>query len=267
MRNKTVIWVLLALFLGQCGPQGRLLETAPRIPEKRVKKYSFATARNTEEKPTTFRNISIRYETPGNITRLSAAVKMDPESAILLSLRAPLGIEVSRILYTRDSVIMVDRRNKSVHHSDYSNISGMLPMDFDYQVLKTIFSGNVPTGYRIRNLPEPANTRDSTKNETYLGTFRSPGQKKGMNFYGWIYKDIVRPSYLVFHKENAGNKLRIHFKSYQENKGQWFPENVQIKSGKDQFESSLKIEIKQIETKQSVALDLDIPSSYKTIRY
>ncbi len=267
MRNKTIIWVLLTLFLSQCGPQGRLLEITPGIPEQPRKKYSFAIDRNTDEKPTTFRNISIRYKTPGNTTRLSAAVKMNPDSAMLLSLRAPLGIEVSRILYTPDSVIMVDRRNKSVHYADYNNISGMLPMDFDYQVLKTIFSGNIPSGYRVRNLPEPGNTRDTIRNETYLGTFRSPDQKKGMNFYGWIYKDIVRPSYLVFHRENASDKLSIHFESYQENKGQWFPENVQIKSGKDQFESSLKVEIKQVEIQQRVTLDLDIPSSYKTIRY
>ena len=145
----------------------------------------------------------------------------------------------------------------------------MLPekMDFDYQVLKTIFSGNIPSGYRVRNLPEPGNTRDTIRNETYLGTFRLPDQKKGMNFYAWIYKDIVRPSYLVFHRENASDKLSIHFESYQENKGQWFPENVQIKSGKDQFESSLKVEIKQVEIQQRVTLDLDIPSSYKTIRH
>jgi hypothetical protein len=158
MRNKTIIWVFLVLLLSQCGPQGRLLETAPGIPEQPAKKYPFALARNIEEKPTTFRNISIRYKTPGNTTRLSAAVKMNPDSALLLSLRAPLGIEVSRILYSRDSVVMVDRRNKSVHYADYNNISGMLPMDFDYQVLRTIFSGNIPAGYRVRNLPEPANT-------------------------------------------------------------------------------------------------------------
>lgn len=267
MKTRFIILAGLLILLTQCGPQRRLAEPAGRIPQNPDKRYSFALDRNSYLTPLTIRNIRIQYKTPGNSTRLTAAVKMKPDSAILLSLRAPLGIEVSRILYTRDSITMVDRRNKSVHYTNYSNFSGMLPMEFDYEVLQTLFSGNVPTGYQVRSLPEPANTRDTIKNETYLGTYRAPDGSENMNFYGWIYKDIIKPSYLVFYKQNSADRLKVHFLSYEQNEQGWLPEEVEIKSNKNQYNNTLKLKMSQFDMGRSVDMDLDIPSSYKTLRY
>ena len=267
IKNRYIILAGLLILLTQCGPQRRLAGRTGRIPETPDKRYSFALARNRHMSPFTIHNIRIQYQIPGNSTRLKAAVKLKRDSAILLSLRAPLGIEVSRILYTQDSITMVDRRNKSVHYTNYSNFSGMLPMDFDYEVLQTVFTGNVPAGYQVRALPEPPNTRDTIKNETYLGTCRAPDGSENMSFYGWIYNDILKPSYLVFYKPNRAKKLKVHFLSYEKDEQGWLPEEVEIRSNNKQYNNTLKLKMSQFDRGGSVNMDLDIPSSYKILRY
>ena len=267
MKIRFIILAGIVILLTQCGPQRRLIGPARRIPENPEKRYSFALSRNSQDVPLIIKNIRVQYKTPGNSTRLTAALKMKPDSAILLSLRAPLGIEVSRILYTRDSITMVNRRSQSVHYTTYSNFSGMLPMDFDYEVLQTIFSGNVPTGYQVQHLPEPAGTRDTIKNESYLGTYRAPDASQSMDFYGWIYQDIIKPSYLVFYKKNSADKLKVRFLSYQEPEPGWLPEEVEIKSTNNQYNNTLKLKMGSYDIGGSVDMDLDIPSSYKILRY
>ena len=267
MKIRFIIYAGLLILLTQCGPQRRLTQPARNLPKTTAERYTFALKRNSAESPLTIRNIRIQYQSPGNSTRLNAAVKMKPDSAILLSLRAPLGIEVSRILYTHDSITMVDRRNRSVHYTTYRNFSGMLPMDFDYEVLQTIFTGDLPQGYQVRDLPEPANTRDSTRNETYLGTFQSPNPQETMNFYGWIYQDIIKPSYLVFHKSNSPDKLRVHFQSYGQKEEKWLPDEVEIRSDNQQYNNTLKLKLGSYEWGGSMDMDLDIPGSYKILRY
>ena len=267
MRIRTILLAVLLVTLTQCGPQKRLLSPSPDLPENLPERYRYALNRNASAENLTIQNVRIKFQTPDNSTRLSAGLKLKPDSAILLSLRAPLGIEVSRILYTRDSVTVVDRRNKSVHYGDYQNIAGLLPFDFDYEVLKAIFLGNIPAGYQVRDLPEPGDMRDTLNNETYLGTFRAHGSSDGMDFYGWIYQDIIKPSFLVFHRENSTHKLKIHFQSYAQKADQWFPEEVEIRSNKQQYNSTISLEMGVYEVNQTVHLDLQIPSSYKTIRY
>lgn len=267
MKSKFILLAGLLILLTQCGPQKRLLSPPPGMPESMPERYRYALNRNVKPEHLTVQNVRVRFQTSGNSTRLTAGLKMKPDSAILLSLRAPLGIEVSRILYTRDSVTMVDRRNKSVHYADYSNLAGLIPVDFDYEVLKTLFLGNIPDGYQMRDLPKPKNMRDTLKDESYLGAFRADTSSEKMDFYGWIYTDIIKPSFLVFHRANSAEKLEVHFTSYAQQADQWFPEKVEIRSGKHQYNSTLTLEIGQYKLDEPVSMDLQIPSSYKTIRY
>jgi hypothetical protein len=267
MRNKTLLYIGLMLFLVRCSTSGRLITDSPRLPEGAGERYQMAVDRNNSFSALTVRNINIKLETPDLTNRLNGAIKMKKDSAILISLRAPLGIELSRILYTRDSVKMVDRQNKTVHISDYQNLSGLLPLELDYPTLQVIFSGNIPDHYQTLDFTEPGTYKEKTSREAYLGTYAAPVSSRQRNFYGWIFSDIIRPSFLVFYKENSVEQLKIHYGEYEQVGSQYFPEKVEISYDNQHHNSMLSLKMSQFELSSSVDLDLAVPSSYNIIRH
>ena len=267
MRNRILLYIVLMLFLARCSTPGRLVTDAPRLPKSAGERYQLAVERNNEFSALTVRNINIRLQTPDRTNRLYGAVKMQQDSAILVSLRAPLGIELSRILYTRDSVKMVDRQTQTVHISNYQNLSGLLPLEFDYATLQVIFSGNIPDRYEALDFSEPRTYKEKSSREAYLGTYAAPNHSRQRNFYGWIFKDIIRPSLLVFYKHNSVEQLKIHYGKYEKVGDFHFPGKVEIKYDNQHQNSMLTLKMGQFDPVSSVDLDLAIPSSYNIIRH
>jgi len=267
IRSRVLLYIAIILFLAGCSASSRLITGTPHLPGSAEAKYRMAVDRNNGFSALTIRNIHIKLQTPDRTNRLNAALKMHQDSAILLSLRAPLGIELSRILYTRDSVKMVDRQNKTVHISNYQNLSGLLPVELNYGTLQAIFTGNIPRQYKTLDFAEPGTYNNKSSREVYLGTYAAPAHSGMKNFYGWIYKDIIRPSHLVFYEKNSVDQLRIHYEGYDKTENCFFPEEVKIDFDDKRHNSRLSIKMGQYTLQHSVDMELGIPASYKTIRH
>ncbi|MBS3768772.1 MAG: DUF4292 domain-containing protein [Bacteroidales bacterium] len=265
MKINVLLLVGFLFILSFCGPQKELIQTAPDLPEASDRLYPFVEERNTPYRSLTIRNIKINFSTPDNNSSLYGSLKMIKDSAILISLRTTLGMEISRLLYTEDSVKMLDRQNKKAYFTNYNRLSEIAPLDFDFRLLQSIFSGNIPENYRNAQMPEPKLTRDSVENEVYLGTYEAPHGKDYMNFYGWIYEDLARPSHLVFYKDEENKKFTVKFLDYQKEATHLFPDRVEVVF--DQFNQSHKLTLKLngISRNEFNDIQMDIPSSYKTI--
>ncbi|MFW5944448.1 MAG: DUF4292 domain-containing protein [Bacteroidota bacterium] len=242
-----------------------MIQTDDNLPESPQKLYPYVLERNIPFQSLTIKNIRIDFSTPDNNSRLYGSLKMVKDSAILISLRTSLGIEISRIFYTRDSVIMLDRKNRNAYFTNYENLGEIAPLDFRFQMLQTIFTGNLPGNYNITPMPEPECTRDSLQDELYLGTFKAPEDKDVMNFYGWIFRDLARPSYLVFHKEESEIKYIVKYVEYQEAVSDNFPREITVIF--DQYNQTHKLNLKlnDISSGDYQNIQIDVPSSYKTI--
>ena len=264
---KTNIFLLIGfLFIFSfCGTRKQLLTTSPDLPRSTERLYSYVIKRNNDFQSLSIRNIRINFSTPDNTTRLYGSLKMIPDSAILVSLRTPLGVEVSRLLYTEDSVTMLDRRNKRAYFTDYKNLAEIAPLDFNFRLLQALFTGNVPDKYRNTRMPEPEFVRDTLRNEVYLGTFNAPSGKNYMNFYGWIYKDLAKPSYLVFYKNSDSGKFNVDYQDYQKIEEQIFPEQVKVMFDQYNQAHELSLKLNGISLNEYSDVQIDVPSSYKTI--
>ncbi|MEA3317828.1 MAG: DUF4292 domain-containing protein, partial [Bacteroidota bacterium] len=58
------------------------------------------------------RNVKISYQDKNRKIRFSGIIKIQKDSSILIGITAPLGIEIARIKISRDSVFVIDRKNK-----------------------------------------------------------------------------------------------------------------------------------------------------------
>lgn len=69
-------------------------------------------------------------------------VRIRKDSAILISIQYILGVEVAKVLVTRDSVKMVVYPRKQYFRGDYNYINELLHADLDFDLLQAVLFGN-----------------------------------------------------------------------------------------------------------------------------
>jgi uncharacterized protein DUF4292 len=75
-------------------------------------------------------DLTIAYSLPGDRGTLKAKVAYRRADSVLIRFRAPLGIEVSRALITRDSMLVYDRVRRKLYHGSRLATLSMLPAAF-----------------------------------------------------------------------------------------------------------------------------------------
>ena len=86
----------------------------------------------------------IEYDDSRNNQTINAIIKMKKDSVIWISLNAILGIEVSRILITPDSVKLMDKYNKRYYKRDFNYLKQIIHMpNMTFDVLQKTITGSV----------------------------------------------------------------------------------------------------------------------------
>jgi hypothetical protein len=73
---------------------------------------------------------------------LDVVIRVKKDSAILITMKYILGIEIGKVLITRDSVKMVLYPKKQYFKGDYNYINELLNADLDYDVIQALLFGN-----------------------------------------------------------------------------------------------------------------------------
>jgi hypothetical protein len=90
-----------------------------------------------------FAKAKIEIEDSKNNNTVNAIIRMKKDSVIWISINAILGIEVSRILITPDSVKMLDKFNKRYYKKDFNFIKQMTHMPgLNFDLLQRAITGN-----------------------------------------------------------------------------------------------------------------------------
>ena len=69
-------------------------------------------------------------------------IKMRKDSAILISIQYVLGLELAKILITKDSVKFVNYVQKNFFIGDFNFINNLLNADIDYDIIQALLFGN-----------------------------------------------------------------------------------------------------------------------------
>lgn len=76
-------------------------------------------------------------------TSFNINLRLYTDSAIWISISPLLGIEVARILITRDSVKFMDRLNNKYSISDFEYLNKLLNMNVDFEIIQGVLTGNL----------------------------------------------------------------------------------------------------------------------------
>ena len=86
----------------------------------------------------------INYTDNDTKINANAVLRIKKDSIIWFSITPALGIEAARGVITRDSLIVIDRLNKTYYLANYKSLSERYNFDINYELLQAIILGNPP---------------------------------------------------------------------------------------------------------------------------
>ncbi len=210
------------------------------------------------------------------------SMKIQRDSFIQFSVNAPLGIEVARVLLTRDSVKFVDMHNKKYFVSDYNYFFDRFDTELNYNYIQNIFTncfvnidfdGNseklkryklsrVDGGYELSVIQEKALGRKIKK------LYKK--KRKNKDFMLIQQKAVVDPTtfkplsfFLEDIEEGAG--VGVEYKNFNNFSGKLFPEKFIFDLFSEENKMSLQLEFQKIEFDVPVKSNFRISSKYKPL--
>jgi hypothetical protein len=201
---------------------------------------------------------------------IKLSIKKD--SAILVSIRYILGLEVAKVLITRDSVKMVNYINKNYFKGDFNYINDLLNADLDYDLLQAVLFGNSAEFSDEDTKLKPVTDRQNC--HYLLSTERKRRLRKIQNGTGEL-KEAMQT--LTLNPDNfkiltnefidpATNRRFIANYSHFTSKDSVFaPYHVDIDI-LAQKKASLKIEYVRIEKNSVQKLSINIPAKYDPVQ-
>lgn len=144
--TKWVYWfpiLLLGAFLFSCKVQEK---DNVKIKVKIKHRSSRFLVKKLKEKEFKFNTISAKAAVSLNDgkkkTSFKTHLRIKKDSAIWMSITPLLGIEMARVLITKDSVKFLNRANKEYFLGDFSYLNKLFGTDLDYQMLEALLIGN-----------------------------------------------------------------------------------------------------------------------------
>lgn len=130
MASRIFLALVLAGFVGCAGTQQALLPTPPGFPGHSVQEILQRLPVPDSLWSSFTGDLSVAYSVPGDRGTLNARVTYRRADSVMIRFRAPLGIEVSRALVTRDSTFVYDRLEKKLYFGTREVAERMLPVGF-----------------------------------------------------------------------------------------------------------------------------------------
>jgi hypothetical protein len=200
-------------------------------------------------------------------------VSVRKDSAMLITIQYLLGIQVAKILITRDSVKVRIDVKKQYFKGDFNYINDMLNADLDYDVLQAVLFGNSAEFYEDDDLKlKPVTDRENC--HYLLSTERKRRLRKLQSGENDLKKALqiltLNPdNYKIIKNEfsdPATNRSFIaNYKNFTQKDSVYAPYHVDIDIVAEK-KASVKIDYVRIEKNKPQTLNLNIPKSYDSIQ-
>jgi len=155
MRSFTVI-ILALVLLASCRSTRKLTNviatrdsvvTLVNPYDSDSAKFVRATMQKIKERQIQFKTFSSKIKVDYNDDKnrkfdFNAFFRMQKDSAMWISIVAALNIEAFRVLIRPDSIIILDKLNKTVQRKPFSYLQVITKVPFDYQTLENLILGN-----------------------------------------------------------------------------------------------------------------------------
>ena len=280
----TAAIIMLALFTFSCKHKKKIQKTQTEVAISdtttgRCKldfKNSKALSKYVKENEFDFvwvmakANVETRID--GKEESFDIRVNVRKDSAMLITIQYLLGIQVAKILITKDSVKMVNYIQKNYFKGDFAYINDMLNADLDFNVLQAVLFGNSAEFYDDDELKlKPVTDREnchyllSTERKRRLRRLQSGDNelKKALQILT-LNPDNYKIIKNEFSDPATNRSFIANYKNFTQKDSVYAPYHVDIDIVAEK-KASVKIDYVRIEKNIPQKLSLNIPSKYEAI--
>ncbi|MGZ3919630.1 MAG: DUF4292 domain-containing protein [Bacteroidia bacterium] len=199
-------------------------------------------------------------------------LKIRKDSAMLISIQYLLGLQVAKVLITKDTVKFVDYIHKNYFIGDFNYINDVINADLDYDVLQAVLFGNSAEYHDEENRLKPVTDRQnchyllSTERKRRLRKIKQGESdlKKALQTltlnpdnYKIIKNEFVDPS--------TNRSFTADYRNFTQKDSVYAPYLVDIDIQAEK-KAKMKIEYVRIEKNTPQKLDLNIPPKYELMQ-
>lgn len=281
MVNK-LFWLLLVSVLMFSCRTAKQVVTEKDIPLMTEHKLLKQIESNRLNDSTLFaKRIDVSFTDGENSDNFKASLKISRDSFMQISLTAPLGIEVARILLTQDSIKFVDVYHKKYFLADYDYFNQRYDVSLTYDFLQNIFT-NTFSDFTLldeSNLRTKRYKLDRTEMGYKLWTVdKKNAGKKSKKFYkqsGSERDEIIllqeilidptyfRPLSMSLKDLNEGVGISVRYENFVRFGEELFPEKMRFTLFSKKSNMDLNLKFQRMEFNVPVEPNFRILSKYK----
>lgn len=281
MVNK-LFWLLLVSVLMFSCRTAKQVVTEKDIPLMTEHKLLKQIESNRLNDSTLFaKRIDVSFTDGENSDNFKASLKISRDSFMQISLTAPLGIEVARILLTQDSIKFVDVYHKKYFLADYDYFNQRYDVSLTYDFLQNIFT-NTFSDFTLldeSNLRTKRYKLDRTEMGYKLWTVdKKNAGKKSKKFYkqsGSERDEIIllqeilidptyfRPLSMSLKDLHEGVGISVRYENFVRFGEELFPEKMRFTLFSKKSNMDLNLKFQRMEFNVPVEPNFRILSKYK----
>lgn len=218
---------------------------------------------NKEIKSANFNNITINFSINGNTLSSRASMRIITDSVIQLSIIPALGIEMARINFTPDSILILDKINQKYLSTSYDSLLSKINMPLGFTDLQAFFlnklflAGQKPLSFE----QTLAQFSSSTFPEGLM--LRSKMSARGVNSDFVVNKEAnISMATIMF----ASVVVRCNYSEFQKKDNIDFPHRLKISMMQGPINNQAEIEINQLELNKTVRINPIDLSNYTQVK-
>lgn len=199
----------------------------------------------------------IKYESSDRSIGSNATIRMKYDSVIWISVSPIFGIEAGRGLITQDTVVFVDRMNKSVYRYNYETLSEFLNFSVTYDMIQAMILGNQII---------PSESSDNTFKERNRTVISQERDKLAINNY--IGKNTKRIERVNLQEVPDGSTMMLDYSNFEVINEKAFPFSSLIsilyKTRSGSAKTTVSIDHSKVETSSDkINFPFSVPSKYE----
>lgn len=203
--------------------------------------------------------VSVKSEIENQSNSFNANLRVKVDSSIWMSISPALGIEVARVLITRDSLKFLNRLSATYFEGDYLYLKNLLQIDVNFEMIQAILLGNSYLHYTVENY-----ISDKDNHGLILSTLKKRKIKKETELNIpevltqelWFSYDNKKIRKMEMQDYRPVRKFMVDYLSFLIEDGKVMPEHFYVQA---QAEKQVKIDLKY--SKITVSKELNLPFS------
>ncbi|OJU50243.1 MAG: hypothetical protein BGN96_10370 [Bacteroidales bacterium 45-6] len=268
MRTKTqpiltILTVCLVFGMTACKSKKALQST-----DVKTSKAHSEVLRDVQKTQLSFTTLSAKTTLeilrPNSKSSLSsgAALRIVKGKGILISIRPFMGIEVAKLVVSRDSVLIVDRMNKQYLHESIEDLKSSKQIDFNYYNLESLLSNRLFYPGKQEVAPADYSKFMITQSD---GSYLAVTKDATDILYNFAVDGNNHIISTLIYGEKKNYTLQCSYDKFIVDRQQSYPTELAFKIGIKDKRMDVKLSYSKLDIDKDVEIDYSVPNKYKKV--